>query len=315
MPRVPDRLVGGLLRRPRIDEIGWQVDEALILCRALQYTAAIALFGLSAFMATVPPSGLARLIEPPLRRAAATAIILIAVTTVVWLLLEAGEIAGGWLDAMSPETISALLFETEFGRVWQWRLAFAAILLFALAMRRYGDWRLTALWSALALASLGFVGHGAIHEGALGWLNRASHALHLLAAGAWLGSLVPLLYCLPLLEHPDLGADAAIALRRFSALGSVAVATVLITGVANTWLVLGGLPSTIWSPYQALLIGKIAMVAAMIGLALVNRLVLTPRLGADPHATRWLRINTISEVALGLGAVGLVSIFGTLAPA
>jgi copper resistance protein D len=290
------------------------VDEALILCRALHYSAAIALFGLSVFMAMVAPSALARMIEPPLRRAAATAIILVALTTLVWLLLETGEVAGGWLDAMSPTTISVLLFETEFGRVWQWRLAFAAILLVALALRRHGDWRLTTFWSALALASLGFVGHGAIHEGALGWLNRASHALHLLAAGAWLGSLVPLLYCLPLLGHPSLGADAAIALRRFSALGSIAVATVLITGVANTRLILGGLPSTIASPYQALLIAKIGLVAAMIGLALVNRFVLTPKLGADPKASRWLRANTIAEAILGVGAIVLVSILGTLAP-
>ena len=232
----------------------------------------------------------------------------VCVTTLLWLLLEAAEVTNDWIDAMSPATISALLFETEFGRVWQWRLGFAATLLAILVMRRHDNWRLTAFSSALVLASLGFVGHGAMHEGAEGWVNLGSHTFHLLAAGLWLGSLVPLLACLPMLRHPVLGADAAIALRRFSRLGAVAVATVLITGVANTWLVLKKWPIDFLSPYQTLLLAKIGLVAAMIGSALVNRFVLTPRLGSRANALGRLRANTLAEVALGIGAIVLVSI-------
>ncbi len=44
------------------------MDEALILCRALHYSAAIMLFGASVFQETSPPTDLARFIAPPMRR-------------------------------------------------------------------------------------------------------------------------------------------------------------------------------------------------------------------------------------------------------
>ena len=69
------------------------MDAALILCRALHYTAAIALFGVSVFQATAAPSSLAQVIEPPLRRLVAAAILVVCVTTLLWLLLEAAEVA------------------------------------------------------------------------------------------------------------------------------------------------------------------------------------------------------------------------------
>jgi putative copper resistance protein D len=92
------------------------------------------------------------------------------------------------------------------------------------------------------------------------------------------------------------------------------VATVLATGVINTWLVLGLLPINVSSPYQAMLLAKIGLVAIMLGLALVNRYVLVPRLQSLPYSLHLLRWNTIGEIILGLGAVGLVSVVGTLAP-
>jgi putative copper resistance protein D len=92
------------------------------------------------------------------------------------------------------------------------------------------------------------------------------------------------------------------------------VAIVLTTGVINTWLVLRRLPINVSSPYQALLLAKICLVAIMLGLALVNRYLLVPRLQSVPYSLRLLRWSTISEINLGLGAVGLVSVIGTLAP-
>src|SRR5208337_1307527 len=290
------------------------MDEALILCRALHYSAAIMLFGASVFQETSPPTDLARFIAPPMRRLAALAIVIIFLTTIAWLMLESGEMGGGWVDASSPNTVSTVLFETEFGRVWQWRLGFVAILLGLLMSRRYGNWRVIAFWSALVLASLGFVGHGAMQTGVEGLLHRSSHSLHLLAAGLWLGALLPLLACLRVLRHATLGEDVEIALRRFSYLGYVAVATVLITGVANTWFVFEVWPIGLWSSYRALLVAKIGLVAAMLGLAIVNRFVLTPRLRTSVEAPRQLRVNMIAEVVLGFSAIALVSAFGTFAP-
>ncbi|SEF12594.1 putative copper resistance protein D [Rhizobiales bacterium GAS191] len=235
-------------------------------------------------------------------------------TTVGWLLLAAGEMGEGWADTWNPETIGAVLFHTEFGQVWLWRLGFAVILLGVLAFGRHDRWPIVALLAALVLGSLGLVGHAATWAGAFGWLNRLSHVIHLLAAGFWLGSLVPLIACLRSMTDPAVSANASVALRRFSGLGHVAVGTVLATGAINTWLVLGQLPINVSSPYQALLLAKIGLVAIMLGLALVNRYVLVPHLRGVFDSLLLLRWSTIGEIILGLGAVGLVSIIGTLVP-
>ncbi|SDR29601.1 putative copper resistance protein D [Rhizobiales bacterium GAS113] len=290
------------------------MDEALVLCRLLQFAAAMLQFGVSVFQSTLAPAALARALDRPLRRMSGAAILVVFVTTVGWLLLAAGEMGEGWADTWNPETIGAVLFHTEFGQVWLWRLGFAIVLLGVLAFGRHDRWPIVALLAALVLGSLGLVGHAVMQAGAFGWLNRLCHVIHLLAAGFWLGSLVPLIACLRSMTDQAVSANALVALRRFSALGHVAVATVLATGAINTWLVLGQLPINVSSPYQALLLAKISLVAIMLGLALVNRYVLVPHLRSAFDSLRLLRWSTIGEIILGLGTVGLVSIIGTLAP-
>ena len=53
----------------------------------------------------------------------------------------------------------------------------------------------------------------------------------------------------------------------------------------------------------------------MIGLALVNRYVVTPRLAPGAPTQRALLVTSLAEVALGAAAVALVSVFALLDPA
>jgi putative copper resistance protein D len=147
-----------------------------------------------------------------------------------------------------------------------------------------------------------------------GWLGLAHHmndAVHVLSGGAWLGALVPLSLTLAALNDPERCEPAEVALRRFSSAGHVAVALVVLSGVINTILVLGRWRTDWSSPYQAMLAAKIALVVTMVGLALVNRYGLAAH---RPDAVRAIRSNTIAELALGFGVIGLVSVFGLLAP-
>ena len=73
-----------------------------------------------------------------------------------------------------------------------------------------------ALCSALLLVSPAFIGHAAMHEGTLGALHRANHAVHLLAAGYWFGCPAPLLVCLRYLQPPQWRSDAITTLIRFA---------------------------------------------------------------------------------------------------
>jgi putative copper resistance protein D len=289
------------------------VDEALVLCRWLQFASAMLLFGISIFQSTLAPAALAHVLDRPLRQLSKAEAIVVLATMVVWLLLASGEMGEGWTDVWNPSAVGSVLLDTDFGRVWQWRVGFAVVLLGVLVFGREDHWLAAALLAALTLGSLGLVGHAVMRAGVLGWLNRLSHVMHILAAGFWVGSLVPVIASLRLTNDQAASANALLALRRFSSLGQIPVAIVLVTGVVNSWLVLGVLPNGS-SPYQALLLAKITLVAVMVALALANRYVLLPRFDTAPYAVGLLRWSAVGEIIMGLGAVGLVSIFGILAP-
>jgi copper resistance protein D len=291
------------------------MPTALVICRFAHFAATMLLFGAGAFVWALAPEALARELAGPVRRMTAAAIVVAAVTALAWLALEAGQMGDGWGDSVNPDTLSAVAFETDFGEVWLWRIGLALVLVGALCVGRHNRWAFVVPISALLLASLGLVGHAAMQDGALGALHRLNHAVHLLCAGAWLGALPPLLLCLKRCDDPRLRSEAGTALRRFSGLGHFVVALVILTGIVNTILTLGRWPDDFSSLYQALLATKIALVAAMIALALVNRYILTPRVKDHSGAAlRVLTINSIAEIGLGIAVLAVVSVFGTLAP-
>lgn len=286
-------------------------DAALAGCRFVGDAAALSLWGASAYLLWLVPEDLARVLRARLRAGAGAAVALAAAATAAALPVEAASVGDGWRDALDPSVVWAVLTGTSGGRAWTVEAVAAGLLvLFRLAPPRP---RLagTAGAAALMLAGLGLTGHAVMQEGWLGALHRFDDALHVLSAGAWLGALVPVLLILPRLARPEERADAATALRRFSRAGHVAVALALLTGAGDAALVLGRWPTNLRSPYEALLDAKVAAVAAMAALAVVNRYVFMPRL---PAALPALRRATLAEVPLGLLAVALVAVFGLLDP-
>ena len=158
-------------------------------------------------------------------------------------------------------------------------------------------------------------GHTLLQSGSLIIIHMFNDALHALAGSIWLGSLILLPSCLALLDHPKLYRDAGIALQRFSRVGHVAVAIVILTGIINSVMILDRWPSRPISPYVALLALKIVLVAVMAGLALINRYLFVPRIRFDrTKAIDRIRIGTWSEVMLGAGVLTLVATFGVFDP-
>jgi len=291
------------------------LTAALIIVRFAHFVSVMALFGGSVFLAALAPAPLRGALGPRLRAARVAAALVAAASAVLWLMLEGGEMGGGWRDALDPAVISTVLYDTAFGHIWQGRLILALAIVIAASWRPAAPPIVTAVLAGLLLASLGLVGHAAMREGLSGAIERANQALHLLAGGFWLGALAPLSVSLGFLDDGALRGEAATALRRFSGLGHGAVALVLATGVVNTFIILGKPPLDFSSPYQASLALKIACVATMILVALYNRYRLVPRLAAAPEAAlRALIRNTFVELALGGAVLGLVSAFATFEP-
>lgn len=273
------------------------------------------LWGAFAFLVTLVPRDLAAGIGRRLRWlwivAAATAV----ATTAAALPLQAAMIGDGWTDALDPATLRAVLFETSVGYAWQGQALGVVLLLLAFATPLVVRIAAVAAAAGLATASAALTGHAVMQAGWPGIAHRFNDACHILAGGAWLGALVPLLLVLKALDQPDTRRQAGAALRNFSFAGHFAVALVLVSGVINTMLVLGRWPTQWSSPYQALLAAKIALVAVMTGLAIVNRYHFVPRLTQHrAEAIRDIKRATIAEIVLGLVVVCLVSVFGMLEP-
>jgi mono/diheme cytochrome c family protein/uncharacterized membrane protein len=113
------------------------------------------------------------------------------------------------------------------------------------------------------------------------------------------------------------------ATLRFSMLGVISVGVLLVTGVMNGWVLVGGMPALVGTDYGRLLLVKVALFLGMVVIAAVNRLRLTPRLVRAAGAAtapvkgdgvRALARNSVIEATLGLAILVVVGALGTVPP-
>ena len=286
----------------------------LVLCRFAHILAVMMAFGASAYLWLYAPDALRRSLSPAVGSLVAFFSVVALVTAVLWLMLEAASMADDWSAASDPGAIVAVATDTSFGRAWVVRLVLAATLV-AIATPPRAPWAAIGGLSALVLASLALVGHAAMQTGVEGALHHCNDAVHVLAAGAWLGGLIPFLMCLRRFTDDRLGPEALEAMMRFSFFGHFVVAAIVATGILNIALTSGHAPWPPSTPYRTLLDAKIVAVATMISLALYNRYRLAPRLKQRADALAALRLTSAIEVALGTVVVALVSVFAMLDPA
>jgi len=287
---------------------------ALALCRFAHFLATMLVFGMSAYLWAYAPERLRVALSPAVHRVALIASLVALITAIAWLALESAAMADDWSAAIDPEAIAGVLTDTAFGHAWAAHLVLAAALVAVVAFAGAG-WAATSIVSAALLASLGLVGHAAMQTGAEGALHRANHAVHLMAAGAWIGGLIPFAMCLRAYQRDDLRKDSVRATAGFSFWGQLVVAAIVLTGVVNIALTSRHPPLPPTTPYRALLVAKLVIVAIMIALALFNRFVLAPRIKTSANALATLRATSLAEIVLGCVVIALVSVFALFDPA
>jgi putative copper resistance protein D len=310
------------------------MSDPLVFVRAVHLLATILVAGAVFFRVFVAQPALGRACATLVARVRARASCLLAINLAVaivsgmaWLGLLAARIGEtSFLNAFG-ETTWTLLTQTQFGAVWQLRLAFALVL-------AAGLWRpdnTTPLRDIIAVGAsacfagaLAWSGHGAATPGHAGDLHLVADILHLIAAAFWLGGLVPLAMLLRwLLQSMDESGPVILqnVLRRFSNLGLVVVATLVITGALNAYFILGSADALFAGDYGRALLAKLALFVVMAMIAAINRLKLTPDLAsasADPRlrarTARRIHANALAEIGLGIAIIVLVGWLGILAP-
>jgi copper resistance protein D len=251
----------------------------------------------------------------------------------VWLVLTAASMSGeAPADVFSGGVLETVLTQTHFGLAWTARFIFACIL---------GATFVPLLWTkpspawidaAALLAASAFVGALAWAGHAVGGqdveaiVHPAADILHLVAAAAWVGALVPLALLLATADKDEASvAIARAAVLRFSTLGIAAVGTLLLTGIVNSWYLVGSVAALTGSYYGQLLLAKIALFLVMVAIAAVNRERLAQRLmqSASMPATEratfgaisQLRRNATVKALAGAAVICIVAVLGTRAPA
>lgn len=258
-------------------------------------------------------------------------LLLLALATGLGMLgYQTALLEGRMSAALELGAVGRVLLQTQGGHVWLARhgllLLLGAFLVLRCDTGRRVDWLAArgqaAFLGLAALALLGASGHAAaVDPGTARAI--AVDGLHLIAAGLWAGSLLPLAALMAAASAED-GADArphaVLAARRFSRLALVAVLGLLLSGVWNTATHVGSVAGLLGTAYGRLLLAKLALVAPILALAGLNRRRLLPALAGEarsvgrPALRRLARSMTI-EAAFALVLIGIVAALTTTPPA
>jgi len=231
-------------------------------------------------------------------------------------LLDASEDVA---SLVSPAWWQTYLIETSFGRIWMLRLAglVALLLCFNRWPRSPGlPAGLIAGLSAGLIASHAWLGHAVADRGPQLFAGLFAYGCHVLAAGAWLGGLLPLGL---LLSNARAARDldgVRTLLERFSRLGTLAVTLILASGLLSAGLRTQGFANLFQTTYGNVLLCKIALFAVLLALAATNRFVFLARLRRPGEATslRALSRSVLLEQFIGVSIVGLAAVLSSLAP-
>jgi copper resistance protein D len=314
----------------------------MIYIRAVHFTATLVAAGLVFFVVFVAAPALRAAADdkavrarlwPQLAFVGWFSLVLAVGSGAAWLVLTASSMSGTPPGDLSAGLLTTVLTQTHFGLATIARLATAGVLavIFALLLSsrerpKTGTWvgTIAVLAAAVFAGALAFTGHAIGGQGAEGIVHPAADILHLIAAAAWVGALIPLALLLASVGSTNSLVIARAASLRFSALGVISVGTLLVTGIVNTWYLAGSIEALTSTFYGQLLLAKIATFLAMVAIAAVNRQYLTPRLVqnesvqesgvAAQGALRQLRRNALIEALAGFAVICMVAVLGTKPP-
>jgi putative copper export protein/mono/diheme cytochrome c family protein len=270
------------------------------ITRGVQMAALVSLFGALLFRAVIAP-------RLKLQRLIAASLVVALLAACVWLLIETAVIAGTSGLPAAIEALPAVAGDTRFGHALLLRLGL--LLVTGTLLRR--RWPPTVL-AALALVLQADMGHAAAMGGRLGAGVATSEAFHLLAAGIWLGGLMPLYIATGRLPAAEAG---RIALR-FSPVALSAVLVIAATALVQVETLVGGLPGLLGTAYGRVALLKLGLFIALLIVALINRFRLAPALetGQAREAKAHLLLSLTIEASLGLAVVLAAGALASLPP-
>lgn len=298
------------------------MDAVYALLRFAQYVLLLGLFGITAFRTfglrqTFGPSG-----KPAIPLGLTVGVAATLVTSAVLMLVSIAAMMA--LPAMQVEwgTITAIVSGTDLGWSFLARTAFLVMALGTclISPKSSAAYTLLTLFVGLSLATLPWSGHAAADEGVIGLMHRLNDAVHLLAAGCWLGAISWFLW-LTVAAHRQRSMPTAPLLgdiHKFSSIGVLLVAVVAMTGAINAQMIFGIENGFVFiqTNYGWLLAAKLLLVCGMLFFGARNALISRRQIiSADTHTNlALLRRSLGAEITLALLVVGLTACIGIMSP-
>ena len=212
----------------------------------------------------------------------------------------------------SMETMRPLLLLSGWGHGWLLAASAIGLGLFTARMarqRRRGSWVILSVLAFALAFSLSMSGHAAAAPTL--WLAMSLDAVHVVAAGGWIGSLAMLLVlALPtVLQTVEVEGHRAVA-RLIAAFSPAALSFAFLLGVTGTvagWRNVGSWSALTGSAYGQLLVVKLLLVGVVAAAGAVNWRRILPSLG-QRSATRTLRRSAAFELLMALGILALTAV-------
>ena len=293
------------------------IELAIVATRWLQYVGAAILCGSSLFFVYAVVGPLAQPLRRDTRRLLISGAAVLTGSSLLAIGLQASLFAGSVADGFAFPALRDVVAYMPLGKAALARsiVAGAALLLLATLPVARGTWLAAGSLGVIATTSLAWMGHAAASENSA---HVAADIVHALAAAVWIGAL----FSFALLTRRPFGASNLAqlhdALLRFSMLGIPLILVLALSGVMNSWYLVGPanfneLPS---HPYGQLLLLKLFAFAAMLAVAVINRYRLTPALSDQSGGAGFvqLRRSILLEGLLGAVTLGLVAWLGRLEP-
>jgi copper transport protein len=256
----------------------------VVLIRFAGYLAFALLIGVVAFVTWCSPSSRKDSTAHLLGRVALVAGL---VTTAAGLLVQGPYVAGvGWSTMFDVDLLRQTA-GSPFGQALLWRLALYGVMFFSVWMLEWLE-PVIARWlvaAGLVALSVTFAasGHAA---GSARVVDLAVDAVHVLAAGIWVGGLAVLALVGRSVERR--------AYQQFSAMAMVAVLALISSGVVNSLLRLDGISQLWQTRYGQVLTVKVLVVALALGAAAVSRRTLQQ----DRTPGRTVRVEAVITVVV-----------------
>jgi copper resistance protein D len=273
-------------------------EAAAIAAKALTYAFSLSAAGGAIFVLLFSPLLRAEERGRIVRVTAGFAVAAIIVTA-VRLPIIAGTL-GGDMPSMMDMSLLQFVVESTEGQAALVRAGGLAVILI-LAVSSLPASVVAALGALLVAVSFALTGHSLSLQ--RGLIPQALVAIHLLGISYWLGAFYPL----RLIAYRSDPPGVALIMKRFGDVAVYVVAVLMAAGFTLLWIMLESPLALFESDYGRALAIKLLFVAGLLGLATVNRYVLTPALlRGDISALPRLR-NSITVEMLLAGLVLVVT--------